>query len=475
MEKLDFTNVKKVLLVGAGGKTGFWYARLLISNDIEVYAYDKNEAVVYSGELLDNSKFFSVNSAEFDDQSILDKVDSVTLSPGVPLMQKIFSVAQEKNKFVFSELEYCYSKLSDRRWICVTGTDGKSTTVALVEHGLNAFGKHAISCGNFGLPFSRIALEQNEYAKYEFLVAELSSYQLELSRNLQCDVGLYLNLAPDHLNRYSDLEEYGRVKFNIAFSVKNNGLLIVNKNLLPDATGLWRKNHPLKEISKSVSIISVDNSCLTSENFRVTENQITNLKNKEKVIDLEKINIYGEHNYSNVLFTLETLNWFHCNDVVILNKALSTFQSLPHRYEKIVLKNDQNMYINDSKATTTQAAAIAIKNSKSPLFLFLGGRSKGEDYNPVASIIQNKQAFVFLYGENRFELQEVFQKNNVQMVNVEETLDMVFQKAVEFQKNRQIPEATYLLSPASTSWDQYSSFEERGNHFRKLVESIKII
>ncbi|MDH4262622.1 MAG: UDP-N-acetylmuramoyl-L-alanine--D-glutamate ligase [Spirochaetia bacterium] len=474
MQNLDFKKIQKVLLVGAGGKTGYWYARLLIQNGIEVYAFDQNEKVVYSDELLNDKLFHKVSAKEFSDAGILDKIDSVTLSPGVPLNQNIFLKAKEQNKFIFSELEYSYSKLADRHWICVTGTDGKSTTVALIEHSLNSFGKDAVSCGNFGLSFSKIAYEKNQYAKYKYLVAELSSYQLELCRNLQSEVSLYLNLAPDHLNRYKDLEEYGRVKYHIAETVKENGLFIVNKELLPGNSKYWITNHPFEKISKLLNTSFVDTHHIESSHFQILNQQIVKKKNNENILALKNLKIQGQHNYTNVLFTLEVLDYFHCTDNEKIAKSLSTFESLPHRYEKIFIKNqeDKNIYINDSKATTTQAAGIAIQNSKSPLFIFMGGRSKGEDYQPLALIIQNQQAHVFLYGENKKELHEVFKKNNVNVIDSYETLELAFYGAIKYQKEKKLTEVTYLLSPASTSWDQYSSFEERGEYFKKLVQSI---
>ena len=473
MEELNFSRVTKVLLVGAGGKTGYWYARLLLRDGKDVYAFDQNEKVIYSEELLNHPHFFKVTPDEFANAGILDKVDSVTLSPGVPLTQNIFIKALSSGKMVFSELEYCYHQLSDRHWICVTGTDGKSTTVALIEHALNAFDKKAISCGNYGLSFSRIAFEIQEYSVYKYLIAELSSYQLELCRNLKSEVSLYLNLAPDHLNRYKNLEDYGLAKWNIARALKKDGLLIVNKNLLPENTRLWEKQHPIRTIRGYTKVISVDTLELSSENYRVKDHSIYNKSRDAKIIEVEKLNIQGEHNYTNILFTMETIGFYGCDDPAIFRKALSTFKSLPHRYERIPVLNDDNTYINDSKATTTQAASIAIQNSKTPLFLFMGGKSKGEDFNQIAEVIRKKGAQVFLYGENRFEFQKVFRENQVNICSIQDTLENAFHDALKTQKDQSLREVTYLLSPASTSWDQYSSFEERGKHFQDLVTSIK--
>ena len=474
MENLDFAKTKKVLLIGAGGKTGIWYSRLMLREGLTVFAFDQNPQVKYPDDLLNNAMFFRVNPDELESGEILKKTDSITLSPGVPLKQDIFIKAQNSGKFVFSELEYTYNHLKNRKWICVTGTDGKSTTVSMIAHCLNVYGKKAVSCGNYGLSFSEIACDKEKYSSLEYLVAELSSYQLELCRNLQADVSLYLNLAPDHLNRYDNLEHYGWVKWHIASALRKNGTLIVNKNLMPGQTKLWKELHPVENIAHPVNIVEVDAENLLSRNFGVKK--IDNVpvfyetSDRQSIVKAKELFVQGEHNFSNILFCLETLYCLGCRDRQKLAAALETFKSLPHRFEKIILPDsDGNIYINDSKATTTQAVIIAIKNTGLPLFLFLGGRSKGEDYGFLAETIAAKGAHVFLFGENRKELEVELLRHKVSVVGIKDTLDQAFAHARDYQKENRLENVTFLLSPASTSWDQYSSFEERGDKFRQMV------
>ncbi|MES0488828.1 MAG: UDP-N-acetylmuramoyl-L-alanine--D-glutamate ligase [Leptospirales bacterium] len=476
--ELDFSQVKKVLLVGAGGLTGQWYSRLLLKKGIQVYVYDRNPLVQYTENDLasaETSGFYIVTNEEFENLKILDKVDSVTLSPGVPLDQPIFLEAQERELFVFSELEYCFTFLKDKKWITVTGTDGKSTTVALLEHCAKQLDKKGIACGNFGLSFSQIAYEPEQYGQVEFLFAELSSYQLELARNLQSEVSAYLNLSEDHLDRYESLSHYGLVKWNGLRSLKKNGTGIVNTDLLSGNTSIWREKHPCKYLISCEKFLSVDCNNLVSKNFAWVQNTLYRHPNVTDVFaDMRHMKIQGRHNCANVLFATEILfALFDDVEVEKFRKAIESFPGLEHRFEKVD-SGDSNIYINDSKATTTQATMTALKNVNGPLFVFLGGKSKGEDYSVLIKPLLNKNAIVFLFGKNQKEIQKVFKNSSVEMKSMSETLEDAFHKAQLFQTQEKKRSVTYLLAPASTSWDQYASFEKRGEDFKRLVKEISL-
>lgn len=470
---------KNILLVGAGGKTGLWYCRLLLQDGHHVFAYDQNDKVTYPEDIINHPRFIRVVDLSWDQFGILKKIDALTLSPGVPLSQEIFKEAEKKGINIFSELEYCFDRLSNKVWICVTGTDGKSTTVAMIRHALKELGQEAESCGNYGLPFSQILFESEKFTKTRYLVAELSSYQLELSRNLRPDVSLYLNLAPDHLNRYDGMEHYGLVKWNIALNIKPKGLLLVAKNLMPGQSQWWQVSHPISVVKNKIRIIPVDIENLCSLHYQATETGLLDLAGKSQVLSFNELLFAGEHNYINLIFCLETMKFLKYEQDEVL-EAMKSFRGLAHRFEKIQVEPKkagkdielfkENVYINDSKATTTQAVETAVKNVKAPFYLFMGGRSKGESYLEIMKKVIHKGATLFLFGENRSELEKAVKDNKGKVCAIGPTLKEVFLKALEHQKNEQEKKVTYLLSPASTSWDQYSSFEERGEDFRKMVQ-----
>jgi len=461
-------NYKKVLLVGAGGKTGEWYARLLLSDGFEVYLFDSKGDSVLKEDIKNNKASFIVSAFDYENGKIIDIVDCVTLSPGVSLKQPIFQEAARKNKFIFSELEYCFEKLNWLRWIAVTGTDGKSTTTAMIDHLLNQNGAGSIAAGNYGLPFSRILFEKENYQKYNYIVAELSSYQLELSRNFSPEIGIYLNLAPDHLDRYKSVEEYGLVKWNIMQKMHKGSVMIINTRLLPDQSPYWKKDHPLISLNSHIDIVPIDCKNLSSEGFYWNSEGLLSRKTEQTLLKKKDLLVAGNHNYCNALFAIEAVTHALADiseDVLV--RAVQTFKSLGHRFETVA--SHQNItYINDSKATTIQAALTAIQNVGDPFYLFMGGRSKGEDYGELSGLLSGRDVHLFLYGENRNEISEKLSKE-LNNINVNESLSEAVSQAFILQESGKKKPLFWLLAPASTSWDQFSSFEERGEHFKKLI------
>ena len=444
----DF-KLQKVLLVGAGGKTGIWYAKLMLSHGIEVYAFDEKE-VQYPEELTSNQQFYRLSEVES-----LEPYDAITLTPGVPLSKEIFVNAQSQGKVVFSELEYC-SQFLNSKVIAITGTDGKSTTTYLLEQLLITNGKQALACGNFGIPISQVLVEGLSSA-YTILVIELSSYQLELSRNFKPDVSLYLNVAPDHLNRYDSFEHYAKTKWNITQNQVESNLCLYVKGLEQ-----FHENG-LKQTSFKKS--SIDSENLESVNYRIEGSKLVE-KDSDIEIDLAKTELHGRHNHANLLFALEAIKHFECIKLKKVEQCLKSFTGLRHRFEVIENGDDQNLYINDSKASTTQALLSALKNVKAPLVLFLGGQGKGEDYSVLLKGLEKSHAKIYFFGAIRDSMMKALIQIESQFAGAFETLDDAFKTA---KKDQEGITSTYLLSPAATSWDQYSSFEERGEHFRRLV------
>ncbi|MDH5716246.1 MAG: UDP-N-acetylmuramoyl-L-alanine--D-glutamate ligase [Spirochaetia bacterium] len=462
---------KNILICGAAGNTGRWFSLLLLKKGYTVFAYDKNKNFQPDNILSIQKDYHVVDETEFNNFTILKKVNGITLSPGVPLSQPIFKRAVENNIPVFTEPEFCAPYLNEKKWIAITGTDGKSTTTALITHLLKSIKKEAVSCGNYGIPLSQILVEEEKYADLEFLVMELSSYQLELFRNLKSNAALFLNLADDHINRYENLKEYRDAKWNIIKNSRKEDFFIINTKLLQEV--LKEKNHPwnLKNKNNTPNVIEINCENIKSENFNWQNNTLF-YKNKEKLLTTNNLQISGNHNLTNILFALETIKAILPNTgVTEYIHPLKNFRPLPHRFEIIHKEatDDKNRYINDSKATTGQAVLKALESIDPPFFIFMGGQSKGEDYTVLAKNLRKKYAIVFLFGKDKHILEKIFINEKVIVQGSYEILTDAFLAAKEYQKKESIEKATYLLSPAMTSWDQYKNFEERGNHFRNLV------
>ena len=454
-----------VLLVGAAGKTGLWYIQLLLQQGKLVFAYDKkyngeNSNTLYSLELLNNSNLFLVNEEAYNDFSILNKVDAVTFSPGVSLQLDIFKKAIEQKKNVFSELEFCLPFLTQYTLIGVTGTDGKSTTVSLIEHLLNDFQNNTLACGNLGIPLSEVILKYNQ-SNIHTLVIELSSYQLELSRNLKLQTAIFLNIAPDHLDRYKTLQDYENSKWHIINNMTLKNYLIAETNLAN------------KKDSNVIQIISVNIDLLESKNFSWKEmNNIFTLFFKDMpLLSSSELLVAGKHNLSNILFALEScFSIISIPELNIIKKSLMSFKPLRHRFE-LVYKNDKVTFINDSKATTTQAVNKALENVPIHSYLFLGGKGKGEDYSTLKPLIIQKSIKLVFFGEERQRLYDTLHKSS-DVVGVYDTIDQALTSAWKHYNQYITTEVTFLFAPGCTSWDQYNNFEERGDHFKSLVTTL---
>ena len=499
--------MKNVLLLGAGGKTGIWYTQLLLREGYHVFAYDQNynnaEDIASS---ISQKNFSIVEDKEYQNQNILKKIDMITLSPGVPLKQPLIETAFKEKKEVFSELDFCLPYLKDKIKIGVTGTDGKSTVVSLIEHILNFFSdsenskQKALACGNIGTSLSEVIMRSELRLNFEILVIELSSYQLELAKKLELDIGMLLNIAPDHLNRYKSFEEYALVKCGLIKKVKKGGLWITSQKLM--------KDYPKEMSDEKPEKLLVDTDNMNSQHFfwEETNKNLFSLfectepassldashktpqkKDAKKIVLSNEIPLKGRHNLNNILFALETIFFLRSsltkkNATLFVKPSLKAFKNLPHRFEYVPGHDPNIIYINDSKATTCQAVRQAIQNVTLGSYLFLGGLGKGEDYTILLPDIKSKKLKLFLFGKEKDRLcdslHSVGSTDGCEIVGRYESLKEAVENAhkhYEFHKkhsNTKSPKKIcFLLSPACTSWDEYSSFEARGDHFKELVSS----
>ncbi|HNM99571.1 MAG TPA: UDP-N-acetylmuramoyl-L-alanine--D-glutamate ligase [Turneriella sp.] len=459
---------ERILLIGAAGKTGAAYAKLLQAHGHHLLWYDKNPQAKPEG--LHAGQLTYVESQTLEFARLRGSFDRLTLTPGVPLRHPFILEARAAGIPVITEVAYCAPYLTGYKIIGITGTDGKSTTTAIIAQILRALGKPAFECGNFGTPLSEIVLNPEHYANGT-LSCELSSYQLEEPGKLNLDAAIFLNLAPDHLNRYAGIEEYGLAKWNIAGLLRAGQPIVVAQNLLPENTTYWKNGHPLA--AGKPRFISVDSQLLRAANFAVQDGFLVSERASVRY-DLRDCALAGAHNLSNLLFALEALHAVYPELLAQdLTPALRAIQPLPHRFEKIPqFAMPHVTFINDSKATTTQAAMTALKNAADPVFIFLGGQGKGETYGELGKALKAKSARALIYGECREDMARDFRLAGFQDFTLHENLFKAFHTAKRMVGQQKLASATLLLSPAVTSWDQFSSFEARGDYFRELVQSL---
>lgn len=460
---------QRFLLLGAAGKTGLSYAKLLQSHGHHVLWYDKKPTA--HPEDLDEHLLTHIAADALIFSKLQDAFDVLTLTPGVPLSLDFIREAETHGKKVVSEVAYCASYLRDFTIIGVTGTDGKSTTTTLIAQILRSLDKPALECGNFGIPLSEIVLNREKYEN-TVLVCELSSYQLERPGELSLAIGIFLNLAADHLNRYTDLEEYGRAKWNILRCLNKEGLAIVSKKLLPENSDLWKEHHPLADYAGALSAVNTDT--LESQNFSIHEKTVFS-KAGETLASLEGCALSGRHNFGNLLFAIEAVSLILEGKIdQSLKTALQKISPLPHRFETIPQTVLPTLhFINDSKATTTQATLTALVNTEPPLFILLGGQGKGERYGALGARLKAMGARALLFGATQHDMAADFRAEGYDAFTQHENLFKAFHAAKRMAlQMKPVAGGTILLSPAVTSWDQFSSFEERGDYFRSLVKAL---
>jgi UDP-N-acetylmuramoylalanine--D-glutamate ligase len=342
-----------------------------------------------------------------DDLSLLDGVELLVKSPGVPGEAPLVVAARGRGIPVWSEVELGARLLEGARIIGVTGTNGKTTTVELLGAIFRAAGREVAVAGNVGTPLTSIR-------NADWVVCELSSFQLEDVHELACDVAVLLNLEPDHLDRHGSFEAYRDVKLRIFERAR--------VKIVPQGLG-----------------------------FEGTE------FSADEELPAEPL-IRGRHNRENAAAATAAARAAGIADEAIAD-ALRTFVGVPHRLE-VVGEHDGVRFVNDSKATNVAAARRALAAyADEPVHLILGGSYKGEDFNPLAAAIGPNVRSVHLIGEEAPRLAEVIDGH------LDETLERAVTHAVELAAVGDV----VLLSPAAASYDQFDNFEVRGDAFRNLV------
>ncbi|MGL4392613.1 MAG: UDP-N-acetylmuramoyl-L-alanine--D-glutamate ligase [Fusobacteriaceae bacterium] len=396
-----------------------------------------------------------IGVSSFEAEKMLDKISIFIKSPGIPYVDLVKKVQQKKIE-VIDEIEISYRYLkkinANTKIIAVTGTNGKSTTTSKIAELINFFGMKSIACGNIGKAFAEVVLENKDL---DYIVLELSSFQLENLKEFKADIAMIINLTPDHLDRYENRDEYYDVKFNIGKNQTLKDKFIIN---LDDSETMKRINKINSKII-SISKNSISNSYLYCDEKNIIEND-------NKFIEIEKLSLKGKHNLENMLFVIATGKIIGIENETI-KKFAYTAKSLEHRLETF-LKVGKTIFINDSKGTNIDSTKFAVEAFKNSV-LICGGKNKGFDLLPLAKLIKINVKEVYLIGENRklfFEkLLEVnfFKEKIFDVENIENAIKLLKNKLDLEEEN------IVLLSPATSSYDQFKNFEDRGKKFKEIV------
>ena len=395
-----------------------------------------------------------------DAVAYLEDIDLFIKSPGIPYNDLIKKV-EKKGIKVVNEIEVAYNymkKNSKTKIIAVTGTIGKTTTTSKISGLLNAAGIKSIAAGNIGVPYSEVVMEKD---KYEYIVLELSSYQLENLYEFKADIAMIINLAPDHLNRYKDKYEYYDTKFNVGMNQSCEDNFIVN---IDDVEIMKRLNRISGKLLK-ISLEETSDVYVLKNKLYFKDNQIT---------DIDNFSLKGRHNLQNILFIVGVSKLIGIDNKII-TKFLKNTVSLEHRMEEFYIYKNKNIkFVNDSKGTNLESTIKAIEAFEKPI-LICGGCDKNLELEPLIKTIKENVREIYLIGELSLKIEKElsivkYPKENIHNLKTLEKVMSVLGtklKNIDYEE-----ETTILFSPASSSFDQFKNYEERGKIFKKLVLEI---
>lgn len=440
---------KKVLVLGLS-KSGVAAANFAKKHGAIVYL---SEGKDITADKLNQMKELQNNGIQVEygghSDEFINNAELAVTSPGIPPHSEIITKLKTKHIPVISELELAYRE-SDIPFIIITGTNGKTTTTALTEHILGKKLK-VKACGNIGTPPCSIADEDLDY-----FVCEASSFQLAMSPSLKPMIAVWTNFTPDHIDWHQGLENYFKAKAKVFQEPQAAKYCILNA-----------KDEKLLEFSKRVNgrvfmfAGNIGTDCCYEENGAIIYKQAGKA---EEIIKLSECLLIGEHNYQNIMCAVICAKLTGIDNETIRN-AIMEFRAPEHRLEKVREFRGITFY-NDSKATNPEAAIVAINSfNNTNVALIAGGRDKNTDLTEFCSSIKKHIKTVILIGEAADRFEENLRKNGFENIIREKSMESAIDKSIELNPD------VVLLSPACASFDMFSSYENRGEVFKKYVLS----
>jgi UDP-N-acetylmuramoylalanine--D-glutamate ligase len=374
--------------------------------------------------------------------ALVDSARTIVKSPGVPQEAPVVRRARAAGRLVIGELELAW-RLLPQPFVAVTGSNGKTTTVELIGHVHREAGVPAVVAGNVGTPLA--SLVDGGLDPGAVVICEASSFQLEDTERFAPDAAVLLNLAEDHLDRHGTFEAYRDAKLQ-AFARQDADALAV----LPSDLHVARGGQ-----ARLVRFGEAPSADLRADGGRL-------LWRGDPLMDAAEIRLRGEHNRQNAM-AAAAITLARGVDPAAVRAGLASFAGVPHRLEEVATVAGV-LYVNDSKATNVASAVVGIRSFAGGVHAILGGRGKGSDYAPLAAAVAERCAAAYLIGESAAELRAALEPTGVPL---HDSGDL--EHAVAAARSAARAGDVVLLSPACASYDQYRSFEERGEHFRALV------
>ncbi|MGH2924289.1 MAG: UDP-N-acetylmuramoyl-L-alanine--D-glutamate ligase [Solirubrobacterales bacterium] len=395
---------------------------------------------------------------DVDGIAFLERARTVVKSPGVPGDAPAIAAARDRGLEVTGELELAWRALPNR-FCAVTGTNGKTTTTELIGHIHRSAGTPVAVAGNVGTPLASLAAELDGDAT---VVCEASSFQLEDSSAFSPECAVLLNIAPDHLDRHGDLDSYLAAKLRVFANQGNDDAAVYNGDQPElrdrDLGGCARRIRFCPSASSSA-----DPDCELSVRDGVV------FAAGEPLLEAGELKLLGAHNVENAIAAAAAALALGLDRDAVAD-GLRTFEGVPHRLEPVRERNGV-LYVNDSKATNVASALAGIRAFDGGVHLICGGSLKGEGFEPLAGPVAERCRACYLIGEAADELASALAP--AAEAGVEIVRSDALPAAIEAAVSRAKPGEVVLLSPACASFDSYRDFEQRGEHFRELVEALR--
>ena len=450
----------KYVLVFGAGKSGIGAAGLLLHEQAKVILYDGN-AKQDPEEIrrkLNAGADVEIILGELSDE-VLDRLELVVLSPGVPADLPVVLKMKEKEIPVWGEVELAY-RVGKGEVLAITGTNGKTTTTSLLGEIMKAYREDVQVVGNIGTAYTSVALDTTEDT---VTVAEISSFQLETIEKFHPKASAITNITEDHLNRHHTMEEYIRVKERITENQTMEDVCVLNYE-----DEVLRAFGEKLIAEQKVQVLSFSSLRALQDGIYCQDGTTWLAENgeREPIVHTDELKILGQHNYENVM---TAVGMAYCAGVPmdVIRKAVCAFQGVEHRIEYVCEKNGV-VYYNDSKGTNPDAAIKGIQAMNRPTLLIGGGFDKQSTYESWIRAFDGKVKYLVLIGETREKIAETARREGFHEILMAENLE----EAVKICADKAEPGDAVLLSPACASWDQFDSYEQRGDLFKEYVRAL---
>lgn len=442
---------KKVLVVGLA-RSGMAAIRVLkkLGAEVTLSESKKKDDIKEIG-------FLNENNVEIvgQDMAVFERdFDFVVKNPGVPYRSPMMQKLQERNIPVITEIELAYQVAKPQHYIAITGTNGKTTTSTLTYEILRrAFPGKAHLCGNIGIPLCEIVMENGLMEEGgHYIALEISNFQLVNIDKFRPEVATIINLTPDHIDFMGSLDNYYKSKTEVYRNMAGNDVFLLNAD--DPVVKEYTDRYPVKCAKESFSTDSQSADCIAKDGYLEIKG--------EKIIPLNAIKIVGKHNLQNVMIAVSAAKAIGISNDVILD-AVSSFKGVEHRIE-FVREIDGVKYYNDSKGTNTDATITALKAFDRGVILLVGGFEKGLPMDEMKKHLGCVKKIIGFGACGARLVNDLVGEDGI----VVTTLDEAVAEANKIAESGD----TVLLSPTTSSFDQYTCFEERGDHFKKIINAL---